>query len=324
MSTSPKALRRRIAMPTSAQGASSAASEVAEWQGRREAVRWTGAVTLMAALLLLPFGVAGFRSHVRKTLSSSEPRNATLPAADTCYSAVSVRSNADAPLLGQHLEPVGPIGDPWFANEAMTAYTGCCIAVLILCCVSAHAEFSNHEPRSTTDALRGTVLAWMISIAFVATTFAPLPISRLLTFVGLSHNVVEGALVYVLLSAAGALREPRRAERAKALLIAWLSIELLGSVVLGSIEAQWVVFGVMGACTDVALLVCTIRFFRASPTREERNTRAHLLRAVSLHVTYVTLHFANCAAVPPTMKVAGLAFNCAASLCATRFMEVFA
>ena len=269
-------------------------------------------------------------------------------AALNCYEVVTLSTESESEsILGTYLKPVTAVQDPWFQNRWFMSYTIMCFASLGVCLAWCSALWSATHlvVGSRSDVQHGTsaktasetslphrrqysvgytpkqeqglynaVLAWIASVPVVAWTFAPLPISRLLSFVGFAHNFVEWWLIHQLV-----VSQFRGATRtvAKAFIIIWVCSEYAGSVLLGSLHDQWVVFGIMGAFADLCLFLATLRWYFRCPTAHRRQ----FLLAVSCHCVYVILFFLKCAVMPPAGKGLALYLNTAALWFATRFLD---
>ncbi len=185
--------------------------------------------------------------------------------------------------------------------------------------------------------LSGILTSWVASVAVVAYTFAPLTICRWtlshqrrvgvhfgsltlvrhrrsLTFVGISHNVIEWSLILHLGGCSvPAERRTRGQSLVRTTVAVWLFCETVGGLVLGDITTQWIVFGLMGCIADLVMLVTsTLRLFRSSRT----SIMQPLWLAIFSHSIYVAFFFLNCIWQPPVGKVLGVYLNAVAVSCA--------
>lgn len=297
---------------------------------------WTvacgGALFSAAAFGAMLTGLGEYRSALDAQLGGADGSGYA-----TCYEVeTELREGADS-LFGQHLAYTAPHGDPWFDNSWMALYTGLCFLSLAAGTayalwwyfsadvqreelppaevappnrrLTAHSRTISEDALSIGDALRverlrTLVMLWVGSLSGVAFIFAPMPISRVLTFTGVSHNVVEWMLTYELVFGGGDWR-PFISRTARSVFGVWVAVEFLGAIVFGPIGSQWLVFGVMGAVADLALVTAACAFYARKPTRH----RAQLLRAILSHFLYVVLYFVNCRLGPPLAKVLGLYLN---------------
>jgi len=266
-----------------------------------------------------------------------------------CYEPPTMITTNDSSFLGASVLAVGFAGEPWMSNAMMKCYTLLCVSMMWICSVKSFQVLwtddalkvgkpvsfakssvsllaetrydSVPEPLAMARSLYVSLFAWQVSLVIVACLFVLLPISRMLVFVGLSHNLVEWNLIYELLgrnSSLGAVW--------MVMSISVLLLEFFGALIFGGIISQWTTFGVLGAMCDLVLMCAAIycyvqtRMMLGRESKKSLTHRFHLFLAISSHFTYVVFYFLNCHFYPPILKLLGPLLNTFASYCVFRFL----